>query len=341
MRGFALLLAMVVAMPVAANRRRAVSVPIEEGTCTVRGLANLFVSFDGGATFSRNNEPPAFAGTRGVAVFEDEPQRLLIAVNSDVFDSTDKGCHWTQRYTVTDPIHHALRSVAAKRGRGYVWTEELAVRYDGGEVTPLILPEQIGALGVNPANSEHVRIAGLIRGQFYESLDGGASWKKIGAEAGGFVSVAAFDPLNFDHILIGVQSRGLLVTRDATRTWTPPASALTGNNYPCQLSFVSSSPNVVWAATVTRANAPAIFRSTNGGSQFEAIGPLEGVENGVCMPLEPDHFDSNRAVVPMGTLRTFDAVTKRPSDSSCCGGIDISRITFSPVDRNVIYVYGR
>lgn len=340
MRAIAIALVMLAPLPVSAARRRAIVVPVPPGPCIVRGLANLHVSADGGRTFSQNGEPPAFSGTRGVAVFEDEPQSLVIAVDSSVYDSANGGCTWSLRYTLSTSIHHPLRSVAGSRGRAYVWTEELALRYNRGDVQPMALPGQIGALGVDPANPDHIRIATLERAQLYESFDGGSTWTRIGVEGGAFVAAGAFDPADFNHILLGLQSRGLLVTRDAGKKWSMPATAFNGAIYPCQLQFVRSAPNVIWAVTVTRAGQPSIYRSTNGGSQFEAIGPLDGLENGVCMPIEPLPFNPNLAIVPFGKLRTFDAVTKSVTESSCCG-IDVSRITFSPVDENAVYVYGR
>jgi photosystem II stability/assembly factor-like uncharacterized protein len=340
MHRLAVLLAVILAVPAAGARRRAVVPSSPETVCTIRGLANLYLSIDSGKTFSHNAEPSALGGTRGPAIFEDDPQWLVIAVSSSVFDSNDGGCSWSLRYTLNESIHHALRTVAGTRGRAYVWTEELALRYDNGVVAPMVLPEQIGALGVDRSNPEHVRIASLIRGQLYDSFDGGATWKAIGSEAGAFVAAAAFDPDQFDHIALGIQNRGLLVTRDAGRKWSATSAPFTPTVYPCQLEFVRNAPNVIWAAVATRESGATVFRSANGGSQFEAVGRLDGFENGVCAPLVAHPHDPNIAIVPSGTLRSFDAVSKTVTESSCCGVL-ISRITYSPVAANVIYVYGR
>lgn len=339
MRKLALVFAVLLSFPIAAARRRAVVPAAPESVCTVRGLANLFLSVDRGKTFSRNAELPTFASTRGPAIFEDDPRSLVIAVNSSVFDSIDGGCNWTLRYTLSDSVHHPLRSVAGSRGRAYVWTEELALRYDRGEVTTIKLPEQIGGLGVDRGNPDHVRIASLLFGHLYESFNGGDTWKAIGTETGGFVAAAAFDPADFDHILLGIQNGGLFMTKDAGRNWKT-ISPFSSSAYPCQVEFVRNAPNVVWAALVTRATGPTVFRSTNGGAQFEAIARLDGFENGVCAPLVAHPHDPNVAIVPSGTLRSFDAVSKTVTESTCCN-VSISRITVSPVDEDVIYVYGR
>ena len=339
MRKLALVFAVAFALPLAAARRRAVVPAMPESVCTVRGVANLFLSNDGGKTFSRNAEPPSNGATWGLAIFEDDPRSAVIAVNSSVFDSNDGGCTWTLRFTLTQSIHHPLRTAAGTNGRAYVWTEELALRYDRGDVTAMSLPEQIGGLAVDRGNADHVRIASLAHGQIYESFDGGRSWKTIGVEGGTFVAAAAFDPSDFNHILLGMQSTGLAMTRDGGKKWTLIAP-FSGTVYPCRLEFVRNAPNVVWAETITRSSGPTMYRATNGGSQFEAVGRVEGIENGVCPPLAAHPQDPNTAVVASGTLRSFDAVSKTVTESSCCG-IAISRITFSPVDANVIYVYGR
>src|SRR5215210_1648054 len=133
MRKIALLLlagALSISASGAARRRAVKPPPPDDGLCSVRGLPNIFISTDRGRTFSTNSAERAIEGSNGPVIQLDDPNRLVITVNSRIYDSTDAGCSWTLRYTVTDVIHHALRSVPSTAGRAYVWTEEVAFRYE-------------------------------------------------------------------------------------------------------------------------------------------------------------------------------------------------------------------
>jgi hypothetical protein len=302
----------------------------------VRGLANFFISRDGGRTFTTNREPPVRNSTWGFTAFDDEPQLMIAAVGRSVHESADGGCSWSLRHTITETIHHPLRIVPASRGRAYLWTEEFALRYDGGVVTPLPLPETIGGLGVDPANREHVRALGLTGAAVWESFDGGGSWTRLANGPARFVVAAAFDPADFDHIVAGVAADGAMRTRNGGRTWSVAGNF--GRVNVCSVAFVRSRPNVVWATTTTR-STPFVFRSTDGGSQFESIGGIPGIGSGMCVAFAENPHDANVAHVAFGTLYTFDAPAKTVVPSTCCGGGSISRIGYSPAEPNLVYVY--
>ena len=139
-------------------RRRAVGPPPrQDGPCVVRGLANLYVSADGGATWSSNAEPQARSGVWDIVALDTDPETVVAVVNRNIYDSTDGGCTWTLRHTIGEEIHHTVHIAPGPNGRAYVWAEEFISRYDRGEVTPLQKPAPVGALAVNPGNREHVR----------------------------------------------------------------------------------------------------------------------------------------------------------------------------------------
>ena len=93
----------------AAGRRRAVRHPgPPDGPCAVRGLANLYYSTDGGVTWSRNADEPTKDGLWDLVSLGGDPEALLAATSRAVFESTDAGCTWTLRHTITQDIHHTL-----------------------------------------------------------------------------------------------------------------------------------------------------------------------------------------------------------------------------------------
>lgn len=322
----------------AATRRRAViPPPVPQGPCSeVRGLANFFISRDGGRTFTTNREPPMRSSTWGFTAFADDPQRMIAAVGRAVWESADGGCSWTLRHTITETIHHPLHIVPASGGRAYLWTEEFALRYDGEGVTALPLPETIGGLGVDAANREHVRALGLSGASVWESFDGGTTWKRAASGPGRFLVSAAFDPSDFDHILAGVAGDGAVSTRNAGRSWSVAGNFSRVNV--CGFAFVTARPNVVWATISTR-GGPFVFRSTDGGSHFEAIGGIDGIGSGMCVTFVSNPHDPNVAHVAFGGLYTYDATSKSVIRTDCCGAGSVSRIAYSPADPDVVFLY--
>jgi photosystem II stability/assembly factor-like uncharacterized protein len=325
-----------VSIPGNAARRRAVAPPPPPaGPCEVRGLADFYFTTDGGANWSRNAETPARSGAWEIITLDDDPSALVTVVAGNVFDSTDGGCSWTTRHVITEEIHHSIHLVPSSAGRAFIWTEDWALRYDHGEVITLIIPERIGGLGVDPANREHVRLLGVTTGKSIESFDGGNSWQDVGGSVGGAINGAAFDPTDFKRMFAGLQTVGLMVSRDGGRTWglgTRMTRAI------CRVGIVPGHPEVIWLSVGSASGQPAIYRSTDGGAHIEGIAAVPGVETGVCMPLIVNPHNIDLAVTPYIKLHTFDATTKSVSSALCCGG-RIASIAYSPVDPMRIYVH--
>ena len=314
-------------------RTRAVRVRPPEGPCReVRGLPGVSRSTDGGQSFTSNAEPRA-PWLWELAIFEDEPERLIAATNTAIYDSEDGGCNWTLRHTIAKELHHPLHISTASGGRAFIWSDEVLLRYDRSSVVEITPGDRVGSLGVNPSNNAHVRALGLFQGNVWESFDAGASWEIKGRSAGGTVLAAAWNPADFDHILAAT-NRGLVMTRNGGTEWT---AAQSFSRTLCEIRFVRHSPNVVWAALSVQTGSDNIFRSTDGGSRFEPVARVTDAETGVCLPLVPQPFDANRAAVPFRTLRLIDAATRSITVSTCCE--DVFRITYSPVDPNVVFVY--
>lgn len=319
----------------AAGRRRAVRSPSKpEGPCAARGAANLFYSTDGGGTWSRNAETRTKAGAWDLVVIPGTPETILAVLGRNVLASTDGGCNWTAQYSVAEDIHHTLHLVGATEGRAYIWWEEVAFRYDRGVVTRLPIPEAIGGLGVDPGNREHVRVLDLDDGRMRESFDGGTSWSELGISPGGRINSAAFDPSDFNHILAGVQTQGIQITRDGGRSWT--SGFRTGTV--CNMAFAASQPNVLWATLPSGPGAPVIYRSTDAGTRLEAIAAIDGVPNRVCLAFIPNPHNANQAYVLFNDAFLVDAAQKSVTQWNCCGG-RTSRIAWDPNDASQVFAY--
>jgi hypothetical protein len=320
----------------AQGRRRAVSFgPPASSTCTVSGLPGFFLSADRGQTFSRNRADVATPGAWDIAVFPDEPQSLITVVRRVVLDSADGGCNWTERYTITDEIKHPIHVVPASGRRAFIWAEEFVYRYDDGSVVKLTPPEPPGALGVNTGNREHVRLLGLVTGKAWESLDGGQTWRAVGGSAGGVINSAAFDPADVNHILAAVQTQGIRRSRDGGRNWS---AAATASRTVCRMAFVPGRSNVVWMTVTALAGQNSVYRSTDAGQRFDAIGSITGVENSVCLPLVVNPHNPDVALILFGSIRAYDAITKGVTTASCCNGF-VERAVYSPDNPEAMFVF--
>ena len=319
-------------------RRRAVSPGAPVLTpCVVTGLPGIFLSENRGQSFSRNAGDHGLGGNFDIAVLLDDPKRLVTVVRRVVYDSTDGGCRWTERFTIDEEIKHPVHVVPGTGGRAFIWAEEFVYRYDEGAVIKLSMPEAPGALGVDSGNRERVRLLGIASGKSWESLDGGLTWNAAPGSAGGRISAAAFDVSDVNHIVAAVFSSSLVLSRDGGRSWS---NAFTPSRTVCRLAFAPGSPNVVWMTTTTLAGSPSVFRSTDGGRRFEAIGTIASIENGVCLPFLASPHDSNIALIPHGALRVYDAATRNITMSDCCNGF-IERAAYSPADPDVLVIYAR
>lgn len=331
----AVMLVLGIALPAAGFKRRAVRVsPPGPSGCRVTGLKNFHYSADGGATWSINAEAPAATGSWDLAVFADEPDVLLTVVGRDVTQSNDAGCTWAKRYSITEDIHHKIQIARGPARRAFIWTEEWALRYDDGDVVRVDIPERIGAVGIDPGNREHVRILGVETGNAYESFDGGRSWQSTGGSAGGFVNSFVFDPTDFSRVVAGIQTKGLFVSRDGGKSWSDGAPS---TRAVCHLSIVPNQPAVIWATIVSQGTEPTIYRSTDAGATLTPIGRVEGVPEGVCLPILANPHDPNEAIVPFQQFHQADAVMKSVTPWTCCGA-RMNRIAWSPADPSRVYV---
>lgn len=190
--------------------------------------------------------------------------------------SGDAGCTWSEVASVPEVLaKEAYAEFAARHAdRVYVYTTARPVarptsivRLTGGTVETFAAPDAGGFIGieVSPIDSLHLRAIGRT-GTAWESKDGAATWKALGAPALfiNFVRSAAFHPRNFDHILTGTKSQGLWESLDGGRTWALKAFA--GKEVE-GVRFAPSNPDVIYAGVVPL----ALERSINGGRTFKVV----------------------------------------------------------------------
>lgn len=190
--------------------------------------------------------------------------------------SGDAGCTWSEVASVPEVLAEEAYAEFAPRhaDRVYIYTTARPiaratsiVRLTGATVETFKAPEPGGfiAIEVSPYDSLHLRAIGRT-GTAWVSNDGAATWTPLGMPALfiNFVRAAAFNPRNFDHILMGTRSQGLWESHDGGRSWTLKAFA--GKEVE-GVAFAPSNPEVIYAGVVPS----ALQRSTDGGRTFKLI----------------------------------------------------------------------
>lgn len=348
-------LALTLALPALAARRRAVHPPKPFPPCTmITGTAAVTFTRNEGRTLTPSAEPLLpVAYTYGLAAL-DTPDTLVAWHRDDLLISNDNGCSW--RVAATIPGSDFPPSITpAPGGRAYAWSENrsFTVRFDSRGAVKLKQPVDFMGLGVDPQNGEHLR-AGGNDGTIWESLDGGESWTYFGALTGApFYYKFVFDPANLDHVVAGTLVNGAYVSHDGGKTWTQATGIAerTANIFTFVISPVD--PNRVWAMGIDMAYTPEdpahgrhIFLSDDGGATYrKVVDEAPGVKliNGPTMAAHPTnrdvlYFVFGTHIFQYGTdVFRYDAGknerTLEHNDQN-----DVNAIAFSRQDPSVMYL---
>jgi photosystem II stability/assembly factor-like uncharacterized protein len=177
-------------------------------------VAGVYKTTDHGRNWRMINKGLANYGVYSLAVDRTNPQTVYAATEGGLCKSTDGGEHWQ---LLPRTGRRELR-ITGERNRSY------------------------RSIAVDPTNGNIV-YAGSPAGKIYKSSDGGQSWVAVydtrseqqtpdqagggKSEPGSVVSVAVA-PQNPSTILAITQDSGLVLTRDAGKSWKPvqtPAKA--------------------------------------------------------------------------------------------------------------------
>ena len=353
-RRILLLLIVLLALPLAAERRRAVRSPELYPHCAmITGTAAVTFTRDEGRTLAPSSESlQPIAYTYGLAALDDDS--LIAWHRDDLLVSTDAGCSW--RVVATIPGADFPPTItAAPGGRAYAWSDNRSflVRYDSRGAVPLKPPADLIGFGVDALDGDHVR-AGGSDGSLWESLDAGETWSRFGALEGAPLYYRfTFDPMNLDHILAGTLANGAYVTRDAGRTWTRAMGIAPRTANVFQLVFSPANTNRVWAMGIDMdytqddpAHGRHIFLSDDGGNTYRAVvAEAPGVKliNGPVMAPHPTnaavlYFVFGTHIFQYGTdVFRYDLSTNALTLTHN-GQNDVNAIAFSQRDPNVMYL---
>ena len=262
---------------------------------------------NGGETWSRIRAPfPLGSQVRGLAVYPDNPHRILAGADTGVYRSEDSGATWAKMWSpmdgmpiwsvAIDPVDTQTIFVGVKpaalfrsRDGGSSWAK---LPVDMAQQCP-IGPPMVTKLMVDPQD-HRVVWAGVEVDGVYRSLDGGDTWNHI---EGGVdpdihgMAISLGDPKK----ILASTPHEIYATTDMGESWQ---SVVKTERFPLPYSrgiaIKPDDPNVIYSAIGDSAfgSTGAIQRSTDGGETWETR-PLPVEPNSNIWALATDAADPN------------------------------------------------
>jgi photosystem II stability/assembly factor-like uncharacterized protein len=195
-----------------------------------------------------------------LAVSPASSKTLLLGTHNGLFRSTDGGQTWA-----SDALGGQDAMNLVRPGRQTLWVAGHMVfgkSTDGGKTWSNVRPSGLPGLDVHgfaadPRNPRTLYAAIAGRG-LYRSTDGGNSFSVVSTDVGAAVMALAVTPDG--RILAGDMQKGLMVSRDAGKTWDVNLRAgLMG------LALDPADPKRVLAV------GPGVLLSTNGGGSWKKV----------------------------------------------------------------------
>jgi photosystem II stability/assembly factor-like uncharacterized protein len=238
--------------------------------------SGVWKSADGGATWRKL--PPGDGRFIAIAVDPASPSTVYAAGFAGVFGGTllrsaDSGATWAERGAALPlaradgftPMQIAV-DPATVPGTVYVAFQAFGVGLNfrsadaGGSWT------QAAPDGYPLAVGQGVIYAGAVK-----STDGGATWTAA-AVAPGKPLVLAAAPGSATTLYAGTLQRGVLKSGDAAVTWEAASSGLFATSV-VALAIDPLDHEILYASVARAAQGPGLLKSSNGGEQWQLVGP--------------------------------------------------------------------
>ena len=262
---------------------------------------------DGGDNWNRIRDPfPLGSQVRGMAVYPDNPRRILAGSDYGIYRSEDCGATWEKMWSPmdgmpiwsiaigpedTETIFVGIKPAALFRSKdgGQSWTKlsvQMAQECHIG-------PPMVTMLMVD-AQDHRTVWAGVEVDGVYRSLDGGDTWTHVQGGVHPDIHGMAISPGEPRRVLASTP-REIYATTDMGESWE---SVVTTDRfvlpYSRGVAFKSDDPNVIFSAVGDTAigSIGAIQRSMDGGETWDErplpVEPNSNIWNIVTHSADPD-----------------------------------------------------
>ena len=205
----------------------------------------VFKTTDGGDNWAESSSGLAtFGGCRnGLAINPADPDELYVACSEGVWKTSDGAANWE---AINDALPNTQNGPTS--------------RITAIAVAPEISPAGGGASGAVYAGSEFNGV--------FKSSDGGQDWVQSSEGLPASVSTLALDPQNPAVLLAGTTGGEVYRSKDQGRSWNRLGDPLPASRTLARVTAVLVDPQdsmTIYAA------GPGIFKTTDGGENWEAI----------------------------------------------------------------------
>ncbi len=299
--------------------------------------SGFFRSIDGGTTWTKSSFNKA---VNAIKLNPGNANLVYVASNSGVYKSIDSGTTWiftglTDNNVISleiDPNNQDIVYLGTDEGEffssmdsGKTWEQHEIVAneiccikvdssgvlylgkdkgfsksFDSGNTfkTPAD-PFDIGTVAIDPID-KNIIYAGTYNGVF-RSKDSGLSWKRIGLDNKGVISIA-IDDKNHDILYAGTDLDGIFKSNDRGQTWhdvTPWEIISMGDwGYRKTLSVYSFAINPTDTNKIFAGTSEGVLRSIDGGISWQLLGPsVVSLNRLQALTVKLDPVNSNKIYV--------------------------------------------
>jgi photosystem II stability/assembly factor-like uncharacterized protein len=264
----------------------------------------VFKSSDGGGSWHAVNVGLTGRYIFDLAIDQHQPATLYAATGTGVFKSTNAGRSWRATSsprvpTVAVALHPRNAQVL------YATTDDGVIKsVDAGKSWRAVLSERgavrVFAIAIDPKRPTTV-YAGAGGGVF-KTTDGGRSWRALRRGlspitqnnlAEGYIGALALNPRHPQTLYAGAED-GVFKTTDGAQNWQAVNKGLSPSRPAGSFYHVGSmaidprEPTTLYVGTYS---APGLFKTTNGGRSWSAIGPA-GQGYVLALALDPTDADT-------------------------------------------------